>query len=352
MKKWLFVSLFFAQSLLAADKLSLYIWNNYLASETVKRFEAICHCEVVQVFYGSNEELLAKLATGVKGYDIYVPTGFALPPLIKQGLLQPLNKSKLTHFDKQNPVFLDSQFDPGNVYSVPYAFTPTLIGYNVERLKTLNIDPHSWAVIFDPTILKKIKGKVTVLDDSRELMAAALKYNGFSANSTHPTEWAKAKATILQAKPYWAAFNNQSYIKELTVGNIWVAHGYGSDMYQAQVDAKNAKRNFTIGFSLQKEGNVLSVDNMVIPKTAPRPDLALLFINFMLEGKNAAELSNKIGTGSPNLAALPYIQAEVRQNPALFPDHEHIAHLEQLRDINGQTRRELNRIWTEIKTQH
>lgn len=168
----------------AQDKLHLYIWNNYLATETVKRFEARCQCEVVQDYYGSNEELLAKVATGVKGYDIYVPTGFAIPPLAKQGLLQTLDKAKLTHFGSLDPVFLNSRFDPDNRYSVPYAFTPTLVGYNADRLKQLNIDPSSWAVIFDPKILTKIAGKVTVLDDPRELLAAALMYNGFSANST------------------------------------------------------------------------------------------------------------------------------------------------------------------------
>jgi spermidine/putrescine transport system substrate-binding protein len=335
----------------AEDKLHLYIWNNYLSAETIKRFQASCRCEVIQDYYGSVEELLAKMAAGAKGYDILVPTGFGIPPLVKQGLLQPLNKNHLPNFKNQNPAFLNSVFDKDNRYSVPYAFTTTLVGFNVDKLKALNIDPGSWSVIFDPTVLAKIKGKVTVLDDPRELLAAALKYNGFSANSTQPAEWAKAKDTILKAKPYWAAFNNQSYIKELTVGNIWVAHGYSSDMFQAQQDAKSAKRKFSVSYTLQKEGNTLSVDSLVIPKAAPRPDLAHQFINFMLEGKNAADLTNKVGTGNPNAAAAQYVKPELKPVPAIFPSKAQMSKLEQLNDLDSKHRRELNRLWTHIKTQ-
>lgn len=351
MKKCLLTLLFFSGFLQAQDKIHLYIWNNYLAPETAKRFQAICRCEVIQDYYGSVEELLAKMSAGAKGYDIVIPTGFGIPPLVKQGLLQPLNKNKLSLLKNEDPTFLNSAFDKENTYSLPYAFTTTLIGYNIDKLKTLNIDPTSWSVIFDPKILAKIKGKVTVLSDSRELLGAALKYHGFSANSTNPKEWAIAKETILKAKPYWAAFNNQSYIKELTLGNIWVAHGYSSDMFQAQMDAKKANRKFTVGFTLQKEGNTLSVDSIVIPKGAPRPDLAYQFINFMLEGKNAADITNTTGTGTPNQAAKPFLRKEVKESSTIFPNSKQMAKLEQLKDLDSKNRRELNRLWTQIQTQ-
>lgn len=350
MKKLLLALFFLGGIAQGQDKIHLYIWNNYLAPETAKRFQAVCRCEVIQDYYGSVEELLSKMAAGAKGYDIIVPTGFGIPPLIKQRLLQPLEKNQLPLLKNQNPAFLNSPFDPDNKYSVPYAFTTTLIGYNIEKLKSLNIDPTSWSVIFDPQILAKIKGKVTVLNDQREIFSAALKYLGFSANSTKPHEWAQAKEVILKAKPYWAAFNNQSYIKELTIGNIWVAQGYSSDMFQAQMDAKAAKRKFSIGYTLQKEGNTLSVDSIVIPKSAPRPDLAYQFINFMLEGKNAAEVTNTTGTGTPNKAARPFLRPEINQSTSILPTVSQMKKLEQLRDLDMKSRRKLNRLWTQIQT--
>jgi len=350
MKKLLLALLVVAGAAQAEDVLHIYNWNNYLAPETVKRFESECKCKVVQDYYGAMEEMLAKLSAGAKGYDIVVPTGFAIPPLVKQNLVQPLDKAKLPNLKNEDAGFMNSPFDAGNKFSVPYAFTTTLVGYNDAKIKELKLDPSSWAIIFDPTVLAKIKGKVTVLDDSRELFAAALMYNGFSANSTKPEEWAKAKETILKAKPYWAAFNTQSYIKELTLGNIWVAHGYSSDMFQANSDAKAAKRAFGIGYVLQKEGNTLSLDNVMVLKSAPRPDLAYKFINFMLDGKNASELTNMIGSGNPNAASAQFVQPDIKKISAVFPDSDAKKKLVQLSALEGKQLRELNKLWTQVKT--
>src|SRR2546423_11948949 len=105
----------------AADQLHLYNWNNYIAPETIKRFEQQCKCEVVQTYYSDNEELLAKLAAGAKGYDVLVPTSNAVEALIKGKQLKPLDQSKLPNMKNVDPAFMNTKFDPGNKYSVPYA---------------------------------------------------------------------------------------------------------------------------------------------------------------------------------------------------------------------------------------
>ena len=333
----------------AADQLHLYNWNNYIAPETVKRFEDFCKCEVVQTYYSDNEELLAKLAAGAKGYDILVPTSNALQTLISQGALKPIDKSQLPNLKNIAPAYLNTPFDPGNKYSVPYAMSITLIGYNDEKIKELGVPVDSWATIFDPKILQKIRKKVTVLDSANEVFAAALKYLGYSANDVDEGHWKEAADVIKKAKPYWAAFNASSYIKELTVGNIWLVHGYSNDIFQANADAQAAGRKFHILHSLPKEGAVLALDNMVIHKDAPRPDLALKFMNFMLEGKNSAELTNLIGSGNPNMEAMQYIKPEIAKNKAIFPDKAELSRLEQLKDLNVKQRRLRSRLWTEIK---
>ena len=333
----------------AADQFHLYNWNNYIAPETIKRFEDSCKCEVVQTYYSDNEELLAKLAAGAKGYDMLVPTSNAVQALIKGGQLKPLDKSQLPNLKNINPVYMNTAFDPGNQYSVPYAMSTTIIGYNDVKMKELGLPTDTWAVIFDPKLLQKVKGRVTVLDSSSELFAAAFKYLGYSANDVDPKHWDEAAALIKKAKPYWAAFNASSYIKELTVGNVWLVHGYSNDIFQANLDAQAAKRPFHILQGMPKEGAVLAVDNMVIHKDAPRPDLALKFMNFMLEGKNSSELTNLIGSGNPNIDAVKYIKPEILKNPAIFPDKAVEAKLEQLKDLTSAQRRLRNRLWTEIK---
>jgi spermidine/putrescine transport system substrate-binding protein len=333
----------------AADQFHLYNWNNYIAPETIKRFEDLCKCEVVQTYYSDNEELLAKLAAGAKGYDMLVPTSNAVQALIKGGQLKPLDKSQLPNLKNINPIYMNTPFDPDNKYSVPYAMSTTIIGYNDVKMKELGLPTDTWAVIFDPKYLAKVKGRVTVLDSSGELFAAAFKYLGYSANDVDPKHWDEAAALIKKAKPYWAAFNASSYIKELTVGNIWLVHGYSNDIFQANLDAQAAKRPFHILQGMPKEGAVLAVDNMVIHKDAPRPDLALKFMNFMLEGRNSSELTNLIGSGNPNLDAVKYIKPEILKNPAIFPDKAVEAKLEQLKELTSTQRRLRNRLWTEIK---
>jgi spermidine/putrescine transport system substrate-binding protein len=329
--------------------LYLYNWNNYISDATVARFEAQCACKVVQDYYSDNEEMLAKLAAGAAGYDLIVPTGNAVEALIRSRQLRPLDKTALKNLGNLKPEFLNAFFDPGNRYSVPYAYTVTLLGYNVEKLRALNLPTDTWALIFEPRYLKKLKGRVTVLDSQRELIAAAMRYLGYSANDADEAKWQQARDLILRAKPYWAAFNASSYIKELTVGNIWLAHGYSNDMYQAQADAKRAGRPFHIGYSIPREGAVLALDSMVLHKTGRQPALALRFIDFMLTGPNSAELSNLIGSGNPNRAAMAYIEPEIADNRAVFPDASAMRCLEMLRDLDRKQRRVLNRIWTEIK---
>ncbi|HKX52314.1 MAG TPA: spermidine/putrescine ABC transporter substrate-binding protein [Nitrosospira sp.] len=333
----------------AKNVLHLFNWNNYIAPETIARFEKFCKCDLSQDYYADNEEMLAKLAAGATGYDVIVPTGNAIDTLIRQGALRPLDKSLLPNFKNINPAYLDTAFDPGNIYSVPYAYTLSLLGFNKEKIEQLGLPTDTWAIIFEPKYLEKIRGRVTVLDSQRELMAAALKYLGYSVNDTDEKHWREAADLIVRAKPYWAAFSNTSYIKELAVGNLWVAHGYSNDMFQAALDAQKTGRKFTISYSTPKEGAVLAVDSMVLHKSGKRPDLAHQFINFMLDGKNSAELTNLIGSGNPNLDALQYIQPEIANNKAIFPDPELIARLEMLRDLDRKQRRLLSRLWTEIK---
>jgi spermidine/putrescine transport system substrate-binding protein len=333
----------------AKDQLHLYNWNNYIAPETVKRFEESCKCEVVQTYYSDNEELLAKLAAGAKGYDVLVPTGNAVQALIRGNQLKPLDKAQLPNIKNVDPAFMDTKFDPGNKFSVPYAMSTTILGYNDEKMKELGVPTDTWAAIFDPKHLAKVKGRVTVLDSPNELFAAALKYLGYSANDTDEKHWKEAADVIRKAKPYWAAFNASSYIKELTVGNIWLVHGYSNDIFQANADAQAAGRKFRIVQGMPKEGAVLAVDSMVIHKDAPRADLAHKFINFMLDGKNSAELTNLIGSGNPNMDAAKYIKPELKALPAVFPPKDVQAKLEQLQDLTPAQRRLRSRMWTEIK---
>ena len=333
----------------ADDILYLYNWNNYISEETLRRFEASCHCRLKQDYYSDNEEMLAKLEAGAVGYDLIVPTGNAVESLIRRKALRQLDKTQLPRLSNLNPNYLNTWFDPGNRYSVPYAYTVTLIGYNTEKLRERNLPTNTWALIFEPKYLEKLKGRVSVMNSARELMAAAMIYLGYPVHDTDPAKWDEAKRLILRAKPYWATFSNSTYIKDLAIGNIWVAQGYSNDMFRARADARAAERPFEINFSIPKEGAVLALDSFVIHRSGGRPDLAHAFINFMLDGDNAADVSNLIGAGNPNAAAMPLIRREITDSPAIFPTAADTKKLQMLRDFDVRRRRQMSRQWTEIK---
>lgn len=333
----------------AGDVLYLYNWNNYISEATVQRFQASCNCRLRQDYYADNEEMLAKLEAGAVGYDLIVPTGNAVESLIRLHALRPLDKAQLPLLHNINPDYLNTWFDPGNRYSVPYAYTVTLIGYNVEKLRERNLPTNTWALIFEPRYLQQLKGRVSVLNSARELMAAAMIYLGYAVHDTDPAKWEAAKRLILRAKPYWATFSNSTYIKDLAIGNIWVAQGYSSDMFRARADAQAAERSFEVNFSIPIEGAVLALDSFVIHRSGSRPDLAHAFINFMLDAGNAADVSNLIGAGNPNAAATPLIRSEIAGNTAIFPTSSETGKLQMLRDFDVRSRRLMSRLWTEIK---
>ncbi|GGY14532.1 ABC transporter substrate-binding protein [Paludibacterium paludis] len=332
-----------------SDVLHIYNWSGSLSDDIVKRFEAECQCKVVQDFYGDNEEMLAKLAAGATGYDMVFPSSFVIQAMIKQKLLLPLDKSKLPNIANMDPAFMKQGWDPQNTYAIPTVLSLTSVGYNTEKLKALNIDPGSWSVVFDPKVLARLKGRVTVLDSSREVFAAALMYLGKDPNKATEADYRQAQQVIKTAKPYWAAFSNASYLKELAVGDIWVSLGYSTEFFQANEDARHARRAFAVANVPQKEGNELGIDTMAILSRAKRPDLALRFMNFMMDGKNAAQLTNLNGATNPVRSARPYFRKDLKTHPVISPDPVSVRKWTVLRELTPAERRLLTRLWTEVK---
>jgi putative spermidine/putrescine transport system substrate-binding protein/spermidine/putrescine transport system substrate-binding protein len=227
----------FATPMAQADSkvLNIYNWSDYIGPNTIKDFEKETGIKVRYDVYDSNEVLQAKILTGRSGYDIVVPTGFAVQTLIGQKGAAPLDKAQLSNLKNINPGYMGGFFDKTNAYSVPYAFTTTVLGYNETQLQKAGVldKANSWALIFDPAVVSKIKGKVTVLDSQRELMAAAMRYLGRSVQERDPARWEAAKRLILRAKPYWAAFSNSTQYQQCrsnlsrSSGGGWSGGSYG-----------------------------------------------------------------------------------------------------------------------------
>lgn len=328
-------------------RFNLFIGSNYIADSTVNRFEKENRCVLIQNFFNDNEEMLAKMAAGAEGYSAIVATSYAVQQLALMGKIKPLDKSKLPNLKNIDPKFLNQSYDPENKYSVPYAYNPVFLAYNEDKLKQLGIVPNTWALIFDPKYLQKLEGKVTVFDSSRNVIAAALLYLGKDPNSTNKKDLYAARAVIEKATPYWKKFDSDSYYRGLLRGDIWVSMAYSIDLYKTMQDIKNAKLNVHLNGSLQREGNMIELDNIVIPVFNKNDALAYKFMNMSMDGQSAYELSNVTGSSVPNFAALAKLPDSVKNIDWIYP-HD-MSKVSVFKSYDPKTRIMVNEMWTEIK---
>jgi len=316
--------------------LNLYIWSNYIAPETLAKFEQRHGVRVNVDLYDSNEAMLAKLQAGNAGYDVICPSDYSLQVLIAQGLLRPLDRAALRHLVNIDPLFLDRPFDPGNRFSMPYFWGTTGIAYNRRRV---TVPVESWGVLWDP----RYRRRVLMLDDPREAFMAALKWKGHSLNTTDPDVLARARDLLIAQKPLVRAYNSTNFEDVLLSGDVWLAQAWNGQI------AKAMDQDPDIAYVIPREGATLFIDNLAIPADARQVELAHAFIDFTMEPEIAAEICRTMRYSSPNRAALPLLPEDLRRDPAVFPPREVLDRLETVQDV-GEATVTFDRMWTEIKT--
>lgn len=320
----------------SADRvLNLYIWSNYIAPETLRKFEQRHGVRVNVDLYDTNEAMLAKVQSGNVDYDVLCPSSYPIQALIAQGLLRPLDPSALPHLGNVDPVFLDRSYDPGNRYSVPYFWGTAGLAYRRSRVGAVD----SWAALWDP----RHAGRVLMLDDARETFGAALKLLGASLNTTDPALLRRAQDLLLRQKPLVRAYNSSNYEDVLLSGDVWLAQGWNGQF------ARAIEQDPDLAYVIPKEGASLFLDSLVIPRDAPHPELAHAFIDFTLEAEIAAEICATMRYSTPNAAGARLLPGAVRENPAVFPPRDVLARLELLEDV-GEATVLYDRLWTEVKS--
>jgi spermidine/putrescine-binding protein len=309
--------------------LALYNWSDYMDPDIITQFEEEYGVSVTQDEFPSNEELLARLQAGGAEYDVIVPSDYMVEIMAELDLLQPLNHDALTNIGNLDEQFVDPPFDPGNAYSVGYQWGTTGIGVNVEELGDL---PHTWGLIFDPELAAEYSGRISMLDDARETMGAALKYLGYSLNTTDEDELAEARDLIREARQHIATFTSLGYDDLVATGETVVSHGWSGDLLIAVDESE-----FELEYVIPDEGSVVWVDNMAIPADAPNPCTAHTFVNFMLDAEVGAALTNYVWYASPNAAAEAFIEPDILADEGIYPPDDVMDNLEFIQDVGEAT---------------
>ena len=311
--------------------LNIYNWSDYIADDTIKNFEKETGIKVNYDNYDANEVLHAKLIAGKTGYDIVVPGSHFAKGQIAGGLLQKLDRSKLTNWGNLDKGLLEqlANVDPGNQYLVDWLWGYVTVGINVPKVKAalaaspnpLPMPDNAWSLIFDPKYATKLKScGVNFLDSASEVLPVAMLYVGKAAYSKTAADYDAAAQMLKTVRPFVTRFSSSGYINDLAGGALCAVMGYSGDINIARSRAleANPKAPATIEALIPKGGATLFFDTMAIPADAPHPGNAHLFINYVLRPEVAAALTNKVFYANPNVASLKFVKKDVATNSTIF----------------------------------
>lgn len=312
--------------------LHIFTWSEMLDRNLVDAFEEEFNCRVIIDLYDSNESMYAKLKIGNSSYDIIFPSNYYLNMMAQQEMVQTLDFSRIPNHVNLDPFYFDTK---SNLYGIPFMISYSGIGYRNDRVDL--VDP-SYKVFNS----SQFTGRMTMLNDAREALGAALKTLGFSVNSRSKQEIEQAADLLISWKTHLAKFENEQYKNGLIKGEFLVSQSYSSDILQVQMESDD------ISFGFPQEGAILAIELISIPINAPNTELAHAFINFMLEPQAAAlniERTHALTPVTPSYKLLP---KRLRTSLILFPSEEQKRNMEKIEDL-GLDIRLYYRAWERVK---
>lgn len=312
-----------------------YTWSDYVDPEIMAAFEASRGVRVVVDTFSSNEELLAKIQTGMIGYDVVVPSDFMAGIMGRLGLLAELDLKRIPHVQDLESHLIQLPFDPTQQFAIPYLWGTVGIGYNADAVTGV---PISWDILWDP----RYSGRISMLNDQREVFGLALRALGYSLNSRDPGIIQKAKDRLIVQKPLVKAYTSEQFDQLLMSGDIVLAHAWGGPVARAM------RENPSIRYAIPQEGGTIWTDCLAVLASSQKKALAMDFINYLLSEQVALQTSQRLLFASANRHVRNQLPQEIRDNIAVYPPDEILSRMEWMEDVHEATR-EYDRAWTELK---
>ncbi|MFN0193966.1 MAG: PotD/PotF family extracellular solute-binding protein [Aestuariivirga sp.] len=319
-------------------KLNLYNWDTYIGETTLADFAKTTGIKTKMDLFADNDELFAKLKGGNPGYDVIVPTNDNLERMIKAGMVMPLDHSKIPNMGNIDKPFQDAAFDPGRKHSIPYMWGTLGIGYRKSKVEGGVVD--SWKLLLDSD---KMAGKISLLGDAQNVIGPALKYLGYSYNSTNAEELKKAEALLIAQKKHVKVFADDNGQDLLASGEVDACMEWNGDIIQVMAEDED------LAYAVPTEGTLLWQDTMAIPTGAPHPMNAHAFINFVLDPEVGKAIAATIQYATGNGAAREISDEKYKTNLAIFPPQEVIAKCEPGLYLGEEATKVRDEMWTRIQ---
>jgi spermidine/putrescine transport system substrate-binding protein len=331
------ISLLFSSLVSAKTVLNVYNWADYMPLSVITQFQQETGIQVNYTEYDSNETMYAKLKSNPRlGYDVIFPSSYYVVRMVKEHMLWPLDKAKLSNFNNLNKALLNQSFDPGNRYSVPYLWGTAGIVVNKKYL-----NPHTitaWADFWKP----EFKNQLLLFDDVREVFAIALLRLGYSINDTNPKHIEEAYQHLKLLWPNIKLLNVEAEQNAYIDEDVYIGMGLNGEIYNAITE------NPDLVYIYPQEGFEIWVDTIAIPRNAPHPQEALQFINFLLRPEIAAKISISTGFSTPNLAAIHRLPKAMSQSYIINPSNQLLQRGQFLIDL-GDVNSIYERYWNRLK---
>lgn len=320
--------------------LKLYNWGEYIGDNVISDFEKQYGVKVISEYFDSNEMMYTKLQAG-DAYDVIVPSDYMIERLIKEGMLQKLDKSKIPNLKNLYDGVKNLAFDPDNTYSVPYFWGSVGIVYNKKKVDKSDLEKEGFGILKDT----KYKGRLYMYDSERDSFMVALKNLGYSANTENEDEIQKAYQWLQQVNDTMdPVYVTDEVIDNMANGMKDIAVAYSGDA------AYIISQNPDMDYYCPKEGTNIWCDSMVIPKNAENPALAHEFINYVLSYDTAYDNSETVGYASPNADVLKDMTAkggEYENNDAYLPRSGYAK--DEIYKDNEVLRQKLSELWIKVK---
>ncbi len=336
-------------------ELRVYNWADYIGKDTIANFEAATGIKVIYDTYDADETLEAKMMAGDAGYDVVSTSTDYFSRQIKAGIYQPLDKSLLPNWKNLDPrvLAIEAQADPGNRHAVPYLRHVNGFAYNVALIRARMADApvDSLDMIFEPQIIRRFADcGVTLLDSAEDVLQLALNYLHLDPNTSRPEDYRKAEQLVRAVRPYIKAFDSTEYLNGLINGEFCISMSWSGDYATSRARARAAGIDVPLAFTVPKEGANGSYDAWLIPADAPHPHAAHVFLNYMLDPRVIAAVTNDIHYANDNAAASAYVDPEILADPAVYLSPQVEARLYHSQEAGPALERLRTRTWMRIKT--
>ncbi len=318
-----------------AEQVNIYGWPDEYPQETLDAFTDATGIDVIFDTFGSNEALIAKLEAGAAGYDLVGPSQYAVQILAKKNLIQPLDHGQLANYNNIKSVFREVSYDPGLKWHIPVFWGTTGLAYNKDCVD----EPiTSWKSLWD----EKYKGRIYMLDNMLAAYIAGLQVNGFSANSSDKAEIEQGTQSLLEQKPLLAGYNASNFADLVSSGEACIVQSWNGSVVNAMKD------NPKVVFVLPDEGGTMWIDGLALAKGAPNPGNAYKFIDFILQPKVAARMTEISSYATSIDGARELLPPAIANSSAIYPPDERLANADFILDV-GEAMKYYQDGWTRVK---